>query len=289
MKRSKCKLFKAVIDAGLTCPNIDGTIGKGGCIFCNGGGYFTHDSSLSITDQLSLENKRINGDRNNRNLIAYFQAHTNTYCSPEKLNDMLSEATKNEVVKEISVATRPDCLEDDKIDILSYFNQICPVTVELGLQTKWDKTAEKINRCYKFEKFENAFEKLKANKLRICVHLIDGLPNETEDMMIESAYTVGRMKPEAIKIHLLHIIRGTELEEMYLNNGYQPMTMDDYTDVVISQLEVIPPEIVIERITGDGDKKTLVAPKWSGDKKKVIAMIDKKMSDRDTWQGKRLQ
>lgn len=277
------KMFKAVLDCGFTCPNIDGSKGVGGCIYCDGGsGYFT--SAGSVTQQLEKERERIYRKNPNAGIIAYFQAHTNTYAPAEQLRELYSQAVSFGV-KGISVATRADCIDEEKCRILA--QQPVPVTVELGLQTVHDETARRINRCHDYAEFLRGYEQLKSFGLRVCVHIINGLPAETDEMMIETARKLGQLRPDGVKIHLLHVISGTRLAEGYLNGNYTPLEKARYVDIVVRQLELLPPGTVIERITGDGDKEKLLAPLWSRDKIAVLGAIDKLQKQRDSWQGKK--
>ena len=281
------KSRKVILNAGMTCPNKDGTAGVGGCIFCDqGSGYFEPSAKLSIKEQIELERGRIFKKTPNVKLTGYFQSNTNTYCSSDRLNQILSEAYESKMLDTLDIATRPDCLDDEKIGILKSYAEKIPLTVELGLQSVSDETAKLINRCYDFSIFEKAFYSLKQANIRTCVHLINGLPNESLDDMINSAKTFGQMKPDAVKIHLLFVIRNTKLAQMYESGEYTPMSFDNYIETLITQLEYLPPETVIERITGDGDKKTLLAPMWSTDKIRVLGTVDKRMVERNSWQGK---
>lgn len=281
------KSYKAVINAGFTCPNIDGTCGSGGCSFCSGGsGYFTSDAKLSIKEQIELEKRRIFSKFGKVKICGYFQAHTNTYCNLEKLKEVVYEAISVQDVSSIAIATRPDCLQEEKISFLADVNREVPVTIELGLQTIHDETGKKFNRGYDFSVFENCFNKLKEYKIRTCVHIILGLPYEDIAMMIKTAEALGILKPEAVKIHLLHINKGTKLEEDYNNGLYKALEFDEYIDAVVRTLELLDPSTVIERITGDGDKNKLVAPLWSRDKIKVLGTIDKALNERNTYQGR---
>ncbi len=285
-RQSNCKTQKAIIDAGLSCPNIDGTCGTGGCIFCDGGsGYFAVDNRLSISEQLRIETERIRRKDPNIGIIAYFQVHTNTYGSIEMLRKLYFEALRGDV-QGISIATRPDCLPDDVIDLLKEVNALKPLTVELGLQSSNDRTAKLINRGYLYAAFLNGYLKLKAAGIRVCVHIINGLPSETQEDMLKTAKDIAMLRPDALKIHLLHVIRGTKLENLLSSGSYTPLNFEEYIDTVIRQLEVLPPETVIERITGDGDKTKLLAPLWSRDKIRVLGSIDKEMANRNTWQGR---
>lgn len=278
------RIFKAVIDAGFTCPNIDGTRGLGGCIFCDGGsGYFTASIRLSVSEQYLLEEKRIREKYPKAGIIAYFQAHSNTYCTSERLKALLSEAVSCGA-EGIAIATRADCLDGEKADIIASLP--VPVTVELGLQTVSDETAAKINRCHSFAEFLEVYRLLKDRKIRVCVHIIDGLPGENRENMLETARVLGKLRPDGVKIHLLHVIKGTRLCEMYESGEYTPLEKAEYIDTVIGQLELMPQETVIERITGDGDKKKLAAPLWSADKISVLGGIDKRMAEIGTYQGR---
>lgn len=278
------KVFKASLDAGLSCPNIDGTCGRGGCTYClSGSGEFTNIGS--VTKQLEREKKRIEQKHPNAKLTAYFQAHTNTYAPVCVLRDLYEEAISFKDVAGLSVATRPDCVGDDVLVLLEEINRKTYLTVELGLQTVHDKTALKINRGYDFEVFEDTFYRLKAKNIRTCVHLIDGLIGETRDDMLESARVIGAMRPDAVKIHLLHILRGTVCEKEYENGLIKMLEKDEYVDIVTEQLRYLPPECVIERVTGDGSKENLIAPKWSLAKIAVLAAIDRAMAEKNIYQG----
>ncbi len=280
------KIYKAVVDAGFTCPNIDGSKGRGGCIFCDGGsGYFT-TGCISVTEQLKRERERIAVKNSDAEIVAYFQAHTNTYADIDTLRRAYMEA-ETFGVSGISIATRGDCITPE---IIALFSELSvPVTVELGLQSVHDSTAEVINRGHTYAEFLQGYELLRPAGIRTCVHIINGLPGETAEMMLETAEKLGRLRPDGVKIHLLHVIKGTKLAEMYENGIYTPLTKEEYIDITVRQLELLPPETVIERITGDGDKSKLLAPLWSMDKISVLGGIDKAQAERDSWQGKRFQ
>ncbi|MBQ7718834.1 MAG: TIGR01212 family radical SAM protein [Clostridia bacterium] len=279
------KIYKAVIDAGFSCPNIDGAVSRGGCAFCLGGsGAFTH--SGSITEQLANEQKRLTAKYGKpQKMIAYFQAHTNTYAPVEVLNAKYGEALSFPDVCGLAIATRPDCIDDKTSACLQKLSEQTYLTVELGLQTVFDKTANGFNRGYGFACFEDTFLKLKNAGIRVCVHMIDGLYGETPEMMLDTAKKVGLMYPDAVKISLLHILRGTEYEKLYHSGKYTPLSKDDYIDIVCSQIALLPPECVIERVTGDGAKADLIAPAWSINKISVLGGIDKKMAERNIYQG----
>ncbi len=290
MQRHGRKIFKAVLECGFTCPNIDGIKGRGGCIFCDGGsGYFT-SPGMSVTEQLRSEYQRIAAKHgNNAPVIAYFQANTNTYADTGILRRMYEEAMAFPHTIGISIGTRADCLSKNVLDLLSEINSRTDLTVELGMQTMHDSTIEIINRCCTHKEFLEGYHSLKNRGIRTCLHLINGLPDETPEMMLESAKEAAGLRPDGIKLQMLHIIRGTQLAGMFAENSFELLTREQYIDVIVKQLEVLPPETVIERITGDGDKSKLIAPIWSADKISVLGSIDKRMAELDTWQGRMYQ
>ncbi len=275
-------VYKAAVDAGFTCPNIDGTCGRGGCIYCSGGsGYFTQPA-LTVTEQIQRETARIHAACPDAGVIAYFQAHSNTYASLERLKPVYYEALSCDICG-IAAATRADCIDREKAEFLASLP--VPVTVELGLQTAHDSTAELINRGHSFADFVEGFSTAKAAGLRVCVHIINGLPGEDEQMMLKTAELLGKLRPDGVKIHLLHVIKGTKLAEMYLAGNYTPLTMQEYINITVRQLELLPPETVIERLTGDGSRETLLAPLWSLDKRAVLGGIMKRQKELDSVQG----
>lgn len=281
------KIFKAVLDAGFTCPNKDGTKGTGGCIFCSGGsGYFTDSPVIPIKSQIERELKRIRRKNPEAKAIAYFQANTNTYADVKKLREIYMPVLSCDGIKGISIGTRADCLSDEIIDFLYELSQKTYLTVELGMQSVHEKTIDFINRGYSHKIFLEGYEKLKFRGIRTCIHIINGLPGENFEDMIETAKQMGQLYPDAVKIQLLHIIKGTALEKLYYNNEFEAMNMEDYIRTVVSQLEYIPPATVIERITGDGDKSKLIAPLWSTNKIAVLGGIDKLQARLNSFQGK---
>lgn len=282
------KIYKAVLDCGFTCPNIDGSKGVGGCIFCDGGsGYFT-DGALSLSEQYKKERSRIFKKYGEVPVTAYFQANTNTYALPEYLKSIYSETLSFEGIHGISIGTRADCLSDEILYILSELNEKTNLTVELGMQTIHEKTLEYINRCSSHDEFLNGYYRLKKRGIRTCVHIINGLPGESAEMMLETAAGLSEMHPEAVKIQMLHIIRGTRLAELCEREHFRLLSRDEYVDITVKQLEYLSPDTVIERITGDGDKKKLIAPLWSADKIATLGAIDRRQAELDSWQGKRL-
>ena len=268
------KLYKVSINAGFTCPNRDGTLGKRGCIFCSGAGSgdFAGDASLSVTEQIDSGKERIQGKlpKGDYGLIAYFQAYTNTYAPVDRLRELYMEAVLHPEVDIISIATRPDCLGDDVMGLLSEINGIKPVWVELGLQTIHERTAEYIRRGYPLSTFDEAVARLSAHNIETIVHVILGLPGETREDMLDTVRYVGKSGVQGIKLQLLHVLKGTDLADDYHAGKFSCLTLDEYTDLIRDALNILPEDIVIHRMTGDGDKNILIAPEWSGDKKRVL-------------------
>ncbi len=286
-KSKGVKNQKAVINIDSSCPNIDGKKGRGGCIFCNqSSAYFSADANLSIHNQLDLEVKRIRDKWGDIAITAYFQSGTNTYLPKNKLEAYVNEIFEYGGISGISIATRPDCISKDMLDYLAEINDKTELTIELGLQTVHDKTADIINRCYTYAEFYDTFMKLKSKNIRTCIHLINGLPNESYEDMIETAKIIGEIKPEAVKIHLLHVMKDTKLGVLYTNGEYTPLSFHEYIEITANQLQYIDKNTIIERITGDAPKDKLLAPLWSKDKIKVLGSIDKYMVNQDIYQGK---
>ena len=287
---NKCKygkkIYKAVIDCGMTCPNIDGTCGFGGCIFCDGGsGYFTQ-KNLSVTEQLRLETERIFSKNGTVPIIAYFQANTNTYAPVDRLKKIYEEALRFPNIIGMSIGTRADCLPDDVVDLLCDINSRTELTVELGMQTIHDQTIKHINRGYSHKEFLKGYYRLRNKGIRVCLHIINGLSGETPEMMIETARQTAQLQPNGVKLQMLHIIKGTRIGDIYEHTPFPLLSRNEYIDIITKQLSLLPPETVIERITGDGDKSKLIAPLWTMDKIAVLGGIDKTLSDNDLWQGK---
>lgn len=287
-KRFGKKTVKISLNGGFTCPNIDGTKGAGGCIYCSskGSGDFGGNPIKSISEQFGeVKEKLMNKWGSDLLCIPYFQANTNTYAPLERLKKLYSEALSQENVVGLAVSTRPDCITEETADYLAELSKQTYLTVELGLQTIHDETARLINRCHTYSDFLHGYEMLEKRGINVCVHIINGLPFETREMMLETARELGRLRPHAVKIHLLHIIRGTALAEMFERGEFAEMDMESYIETVCDQLELLHSETLIERLTGDGDKETLVAPLWSRDKKSVLNGIDKELRRRNTVQG----
>jgi hypothetical protein len=283
------KCAKIPLEGGFTCPNIDGTKGSGGCIYCLGGSLAaTCNPLLPLKEQYLSGIEKLTSKWKVKKFIPYLQSFSNTYTSPEILEKMLTEISSFEGACAIAVATRADCLDGKIAEVLNKISQIIPVTVELGLQTSSDETSKIINRCHTYKEFEDGFHFLRVNapNVKIGIHIINGLPGENEEDMQKTATCVAELHPDFLKIHLLHVLAGTPLEKMYLSGEYVPMERDDYIQTVCRQLEILPPDIVIERLTGDGTEDSLIAPLWSKKKVTVINDIDKLLYKLDAWQGK---
>lgn len=287
-RRFGCRVFKAVVDAGFTCPNLDGTKGFGGCTYClDGASEFTAGPGIPVKEQLRAELRRIRKKYPHAGAVAYFQSHTNTYGPLSTLKALFESALEVGGICGLSIATRADALEPEAIAYLAKLSKHTSLTVELGLQTVHDQTAERINRCHTWQEFLDSYLLLKAQGIRVCVHLINGLPGETEDMMLESAQKLGQLRPDGVKLHLLHIMEGTVLAEQYRLGEVAPMEKERYLAVICSQLELLPAETVLERLTGDGSREKLLAPRWSLDKISVLGGIDQELCRRDSMQGLR--
>lgn len=288
-KRFGGKVMKVSLNGGFTCPNRDGTKGVGGCIYCSesGSGDFAGDPSLSVTEQFEAVREPLMKKWKDCSLfIPYFQAGTNTYAPLPRLKALFEEALSLENVCGLAVSTRPDCISEETADYLAEISRRTYLTVELGLQTVHDKTAALINRCHTYADFLKGFEMLSSRGINVCVHLINGLPFESREMMLETVRRVSELPVHSIKLHLLHIIRGTRLAEMYERGEFSAMERDEYVSLICDQLEIIPPDVIIERLTGDGAKDDLIAPLWSLKKFCVLNEIDKEMRRRDSFQGK---
>ena len=282
------KCAKITLDCGFTCPNIDGKCGVGGCIYCSGGsGARLADNLLPIEEQYRQGVNKIRKKWNVKKLIPYLQAYTNPYTSPEILGKILGKVSQFEGAVMIDIATRADCLGDDIIEVLDRVSSKILVTVELGLQSSNDETARLINRGHNFDTFKDGFYRLRkgAPNVKIGIHIINGLPGETTENMKNTAIRVADLHPDLIKIHLLHVLDGTVLGQMYKKGEYTPMEREEYILTVCDQIELLPPDIIIERVTGDGLAEELLAPEWSKKKVTVINDIDKELFRRGSYQG----
>lgn len=282
------RVYKASLDAGCTCPNRDGSRGMGGCTFCQGGSHYFAGTG-EIMAQLEAERQRIHRKDPTARLIAYFQAGTNTYGDISQLEQSWKRVLDCPDVVGISIATRCDCLGEPVLETLGRLNQRTRLTVELGLQTVHDDTAARIRRGHSFSEFLTGYQTLRQRGIRICVHLINGLPGETEKAMLESARVLGQLRPDGVKLHLLHVTEGTALAEQWRRGDYIPMEKQSYIAVTAAQLRLLPPETVIERLTGDGDRRLLLAPLWSQNKISVLGGIDHQLKVWDAVQGDQFQ
>ncbi len=280
------KVAKIPLDGGFTCPNLDGTRGVGGCIYCSsrGSGDFAPEAKLTVTEQFATGVASLSDKWKPVGYIPYFQAHTNTYGPVERLRALFEEALAQPGVVGLSVATRADCISPAIADLLREIAKKTFLTVELGLQTAHDRTANLINRCHTFEEFVRGYELLRG--VDVCIHLIEGLPGESHGDMMETARMVADLHPFAVKLHLLHVLKETALADIWERGEYTPMELADYVQIVCDSLEVLPPDTVIERITGDGPPDLLLAPMWSRKKFVVMNEIDKEFVRRNSWQGK---
>ena len=283
------KCAKIPLDAGLSCPNIDGRCGVGGCIYCSGrgSGDFAQPATMSIEEQYRRTRENLSSKWSVERCIPYFQAHTNTYAPLPVLRPLYEVALAQPGVVGLNIATRADCLESDTVAYLAELAKETVLTVELGLQTTHDATAAAINRGHTYADFLEGYTRLRegAPKALICVHLIMGLPDETEAEMLETVKRVAELKPDQVKIHLLHVLQGTALGGLYEEGKYLPMEREDYISVVVKALELLPPETVVARVTGDGAAGDLLAPLWSRRKREVLNGIDQALLALDTCQG----
>ena len=287
------KCAKIPLDGGFTCPNIDGRCGRGGCIYCSdrGSGDFAESAALPIGEQFRITREKLGSKWSTERCIPYFQAHTNTYAPVETLREKFEKALSEDGVVGMNIATRADCLESDVVEYLAEIADRTTLTVELGLQSSNDETARLINRGHSFEEFVSGYERLLAasDKINVCVHIILGLPGEDEETMLRTVRDVARLRPHQVKLHLLHVIKGTAMARMYEKGEYTPLEKEEYVDLVCKSLELLPPETVIGRLTGDGMADDLLAPEWSRKKVSVINDIDKRLFALDTCQGAKFE
>lgn len=281
------KVAKVALNADFTCPNRDGSKGYGGCIFCSSSG--SGDYAGNVHDHLEKQFQTISQIMKRKwpecAYIAYFQANTNTYGPLDKIKNMIQPFLEKEDIKGIALATRPDCLSEEIVCYLSEVNQTKDVYIELGLQTIHDETSKLINRGHTYQEFLDGLALCRQYNLEVCVHIINGLPFETKETMIETAKTLGQLDIQALKIHMLFVVKNTKLQQMYENHEFEMLTRQEYIDIVVEQLRYINPEIVLERLTGDGKIDDLIAPMWSIKKVTILNDIDKQMKERDIYQG----
>lgn len=278
--RFGCKVYKIALDGGFTCPNRDGTVGTDGCIFCSkgGSGDFAESREKSISEQIADGKKRVSKKIKDGKYIAYFQAFTNTYAPVDRLRELYTEAISQPDIAALSIGTRPDCLGEDVLALLDEMNKRVPLFVELGLQTIHEDTARYIRRGYDLSVYDKAVADLHKIGVNVVTHLIIGLPGESKEDMLRSVEYVCKMT-DGIKLQLLHILRGTDLESEYTGGKIKELTLEEYTDIIKSCVKIIPKSVVVHRLTGDGAKKDLIAPMWSADKKNVLNTINRALQE----------
>jgi radical SAM protein (TIGR01212 family) len=283
--------MKISLNAGFTCPNIDGSKGVGGCSYCSslGSGDFAGDPGENLLCQFEEIKSKMHKKWSEGKYMPYFQAHTNTYAPLDVLKRCYEPVLREPDVVGLSIATRADCLSDEVVDYLAELNERTYLIVELGLQSIFDKTGERINRCHTYAEFLDGYARLTERGIRVCVHLIDGLPGEDKEMMLQSAREVAKLKPHCVKLHLLHVLKGTPIAAELERGELTLLTREEYVDIIVSQLEVFPKETIIQRLTGDGGRDSLIGPLWSLKKFVVLNEIDKEMVRRDTWQGRKAE
>ena len=280
-------VYKLSLNGGMTCPNRDGTLGTRGCIFCSGGGSgeFAASACLDIDAQIDSAKSLVIGKTKAKRFIAYFQPFTNTYADVGYLEKIFMQAVKREDICALSIATRPDCLEAEKLELLERLNKIKPVFVELGLQSIHKRTAQYIRRGYELSVFDEAVSNLKSIGINVVVHLILGLPGESREEMLQSVSYVAHSGADGIKLQLLHLLKGTDLAAEYAKKPFHILTLTKYTDLICDCIELLPENMVVHRITGDGDKRLLIEPQWSGNKRLVLNTINKALRERNVIQG----
>lgn len=275
------KMYKLALNGGMNCPNRDGLIDTRGCIFCSAGGSGDF-ACTNVDDAKKLISNKYTGN----NFIAYFQSYTNTYADVSYLRNLFMPVINNPDVKILSIATRPDCLDDSVITLLDELNKIKPVWIELGLQTIHKKTSDYIRRGYELDIFTDAVKRLNNSDIKVIVHMILGLPGESDEMMLDTARFIANSGAWGIKLQLLHVLKGTDLADDYNNHLFETMTMDNYTRLIGRIIELLPPDMVIHRLTGDGPKKILIAPLWSADKKRVHNSLMQYFTNNNIIQGR---
>jgi radical SAM protein (TIGR01212 family) len=285
-----CRVQKITLDAGLTCPNRDGTLGRGGCIYCNprGSGTGAHAAGMSIADQLEAGKRRLAKRYKARKFIAYFQSYSNTYGPVDRLRSLYEEALGVEDVVGLSIGTRPDCVEAGVLDLLAGYTPRSLVWIEYGLQSANDETLRILNRGHSVQDFVEATAAARRRGIKVCAHVILGLPGEGREDMLATARLLTDVKIDGVKVHLLYVVRDTPLEKMYRAGRYVCLGRDEYVERVCDFLELLDPRVVIQRLTGDPHPEELVAPLWSLKKSQTLALIRQRLAARDTWQGKRV-
>ena len=281
------KVFKVSLNAGFSCPNLDGKVGFGGCIYCSktGSGEFGGDVTKSLTEQFYEMKQIVNKKNIPCKYVGYFQARTNTYADVDTLKKKYEEILSIPDVIGLNIATRCDAISDECLEYLSELNKKTLLTIELGLQTIHEKTSKVINRCHSLEQFDMMVTKLRERHINVVVHIINGLPYETEEMMLDTIKHINTLDVQGIKIHMLHIIKDTGMANLYLKEKFHILTKEEYINIVIKQLELLDPRIIVNRITSDPDKETLLEPVWLIEKCQLLNDIDKEMKKRNTYQG----
>lgn len=282
------KVFKVPLDAGFDCPNRDGKVASGGCTFCSerGSGDFAGDRRDDLVTQFQTIKERMHAKWKSGKYIGYFQAYSNTYAPLDELREMYEMILEQEGVVGLSIATRPDCLPDDVVEYLAELNERTYLWVELGLQTVHERTALLINRAHDFDCYKEGVAKLRKHHIRVCSHIINGLPLETNEMMMETAREVAKLDVQGIKIHLLHLMKRTPMVKQYEKGMLEFLDFESYVQLVVDQLEILPPEMIIHRLTGDAPADLLIGPMWSSKKWEVLNAIDREFERRNSWQGK---
>ena len=281
------KVFKVSLNGGFSCPNLDGTVGFGGCIYCSksGSGEFGGNKEKSLTEQFYEMKEIVNKKHIPCKYIGYFQARTNTYADLDTLKRKYEEVLAIPDVIGLNIATRCDAISDECLEYLTELNKRTLLTIELGLQTIHEKTSKLINRCHTLEQFDSMVKRLRERHINVVVHIINGLPYETEEMMLDTIRHINTLDIQGIKIHMLHIIKDTGMANLYLKEKFHVLTKEEYIDIVIKQLEILEPKIIVNRITSDPDKETLLEPVWLTQKCQLLNDIDKEMKKRNTYQG----
>ena len=270
-----CKVYKLSLDGGFSCPNRDGRIGTGGCIFCTGSGEFAEGGPDPIDLQLERAKLRVNSKNKDGKYMAYFQAFTNTYAPVERLRTIYYEAIAPEDIVGLAIGTRPDCLGNDVMALLKEINSVKPVSVELGLQTIHEETARYIRRGYEANRYYDAVRRLRESGIEVVTHIILGLPGETPEMMVQTTKAAVRAGTDGVKFHLLHVLKNTDLAKDYEAGKFDCLSLEAYGEILKACIDQLPESVVIHRITGDGAKKDLIAPLWSADKKRVLNYLHK--------------
>lgn len=281
------KVYKVTLDAGFSCPNRDGTLSVDGCIFCDDTGSFSrlYSNKLSVQEQLRLGMSKVKDRYHAKKFLAYFQAYTNTYKPLQELKKIYDQVFIDDIVG-MSIGTRPDCVDEQKLDLIASYNRTDRfIQVEYGIQSVHDKTLKLINRGHDFQCFQEACRISKERGLKVCAHVILGLPNESREDMMQTAKTIGSMGIDGIKIHMLAVMEGTKIHKMYLENNIQLMSEDEYIQTVCDFLELLPPDMVIQRLAGNGKKEFRIQPRWLGKKLELVGKMEKEFEKRGTKQG----